>query len=477
MTLSALALAVALGRAPTSSPASPSPLPNDLLAFQAASSTESLALTLDLTRGVALTDQSTDKACRLKFAGLTRDRLPLLDPILPDSLLPHLHWGQDGNDPVLEIPWTYRLPVHVRQEGLSPVRIMVTLDKLFTEVASQSVAPGLVHESWRRCTAAGPLSIHVLDVDLKVSGLRVAPVLAEGRDGHFGLEPVSKMTRRVGAAAAVNGTYFGWGGQPLGLLMIGGQLVSGPIFARTTLALSGAHPFIERTALSAYLELPLGESLEVDGVNQPRWADMVAVYTDRNGKRTRTPAATGSFEAAIDAQGRVVATGSADTEIPPGGFVVSTTGPSAPWLVGLLVPGATASLHVPLSDYWEGVTEAIAGGPRLLSAGQITVNSDQERFPSDIAVGRAPRTAIGLKADGTLLIVTVDGRSPSHSIGLTLPETAQLLKELGATEAMNLDGGGSTTLVLDQKVQNRPSDGSERPVSNALCVWTAPPAP
>jgi len=87
-----------------------------------------------------------------------------------------------------------------------------------------------------------------------------------------------------------------------------------------------------------------------------------------------------------------------------------------------------------------------------------------------VAAGRAPRTAIGITADHRLFLVTVDGRQPHHSIGMTLWELAQFMVQLGCQEAVNLDGGGSTTFVVRGRVVNRPSDGRERPISNIIAV-------
>ena len=82
----------------------------------------------------------------------------------------------------------------------------------------------------------------------------------------------------------------------------------------------------------------------------------------------------------------------------------------------------------------------------------------------------APRTAAGVKKDGTVILLVVDGRS-SSSAGMTLQELASYLVKLGAWQAVNFDGGGSSEMVLDGKILNTPSDGRERPVSVGLGVF------
>ena len=94
----------------------------------------------------------------------------------------------------------------------------------------------------------------------------------------------------------------------------------------------------------------------------------------------------------------------------------------------------------------------------------------EEKIAADIAKGRAPRTALGIKKDGTLLRVGVDGRN-NNSAGLTLAELATYMLRLGAREAVNFDGGGSSVMAINGLVVNKPSDGKERPVSIGLGLF------
>ena len=95
---------------------------------------------------------------------------------------------------------------------------------------------------------------------------------------------------------------------------------------------------------------------------------------------------------------------------------------------------------------------------------------------------RHPRTAAGVTADGhTLILLAIDGRQPGHSLGVALPELADLMLELGAVDAVNLDGGGSTSFYLRRAdgsvVTNQPSGGKWRPVANHLGIWIGEPVP
>jgi hypothetical protein len=113
--------------------------------------------------------------------------------------------------------------------------------------------------------------------------------------------------------------------------------------------------------------------------------------------------------------------------------------------------------------------QAASGGPRLVRDGVISIENTSG-LPSAYSLN--PRTALGISQDRkTLILAVVDGRQPGFSEGMTGPEMGQLLIEMGAYQGMNFDSGGSSTFYLNGAVRNRPSDGSERRVANALAVW------
>jgi exopolysaccharide biosynthesis protein len=108
--------------------------------------------------------------------------------------------------------------------------------------------------------------------------------------------------------------------------------------------------------------------------------------------------------------------------------------------------------------------------PQLIKDGKIDVTWEKEGSTKSFFETRHPRTAVAKLKDGKFLMITVDGRSESSG-GIGLTDLASYLLELGVTDAMNLDGGGSTTMYLDGKIVNHPSDKEgERAVSDALIV-------
>lgn len=171
-------------------------------------------------------------------------------------------------------------------------------------------------------------------------------------------------------------------------------------------------------------------------------------------------------------------------------FGVTTTGtPSIAWIYNIgtgnnniysypaVSPNTEGSAPQPVPDenfptggsVWNTVS-AIGGSPMLLKAGNVSVTDVQELININNTSSR-PRSAIGYNANGIVLVLAVEGDNTSGGYaGLNLSELANLLKELSCTDAINLDGGGSTSLVIGNQLTVRPGDGTERPVVSAVLI-------
>jgi hypothetical protein len=159
---------------------------------------------------------------------------------------------------------------------------------------------------------------------------------------------------------------------------------------------------------------------------------------------------------------RPVARRESSGPIPDSSLVVAANGPDAIARADAWWAEAVAAQRATFRTGMHGRRELIRGSPMLLAAGDYG-------FPTTDDDGRHPRTAIGWDA-AQIWLVTVDGRRPGWSDGLTLVETAQLLRWLGATDALNLDGGGSTSFVGSGRLRNWPSGGSQRSVAAAVVL-------
>ena len=165
-------------------------------------------------------------------------------------------------------------------------------------------------------------------------------------------------------------------------------------------------------------------------------------------------------------------------EIPLDGFVVITRKENTPQILENFNIGDPVRFVITTTPDWAGMKMAVSGGGMVVVDGVIP-----ETFTHEVA-GRHPRTAVGVSEDGkTIYMVVVDGRQ-SHSIGMTMAELAEFMLEIGAYNALAMDGGGSSTIVSRKpgtsniRVQNKPSDGVQRRIPNAVGVFSlAPPTP
>jgi hypothetical protein len=350
------------------------------------------------------------------------------------------------------------------------------------ERRTEIVAPGIEHIEIKRGdfapgTDRDRWAIHVLWLD----PARTRLVLARAMDEAVGTETVSSLAARHGAVAGVNGGYFRttglYRGEPAGLLAFGARVWSEPSPRRTTLAVSNAGGRIRAAVtavdFAATLAAADGATHPVSGVDRPREVDELIVYGPEFHRTTLT--APGGIEALVE-NGRVASAidGAGSLPIPSAGFVVSAAGTAADWVRAHLKADSAVRLRTNLKYDPRPPFEPeflLGAGPRLIAAGLAATDSGLRFYPADFADNRHPRTAAGIRKDGRLALVTVDGRQPAKSVGMTIAELSALMLELGCDEAINLDGGGSTTMVVNGKVVNSPSDAAgERAVSDALLV-------
>jgi exopolysaccharide biosynthesis protein len=349
--------------------------------------------------------------------------------------------------------------------------LTVQAEKVLQPYVARELTDGVIHFRQYRKTKAGPMAINVLRVDPRRVDIKSLVVQRKG--GGFGRAKVSAIAKAYGALAAINGSFFSFkNNEPTGLMVVDGQIVSSSRYNRSVFGLRyDGTPFIDNARVRASVLLDDGRELPISRVNHAPGPNELNLYTPHFGRTTRTRIEPWRYEVAIDQTGTVIEVANGDLPIPRGGYVISANGSAYKPLVGALQPGSRALVYTQLSGEWEGVRYAVGGGPTILKDGKVQITAKQEAFGSHIASGRAPRTAIGYTRSGDALMVTVDGRQPKYSIGCTLNELARLMQSLGAYEAMNLDGGGSSTMVVEGKTVNKVSAGTERLVSNAIGVF------
>jgi uncharacterized protein YigE (DUF2233 family) len=344
-----------------------------------------------------------------------------------------------------------RLAHHVNRPLVSPLSVIPLL-------SSKVMAPGVIYRQYR----SGALSINVIDADLVQDTLQVRPVLACGCFNC--LTEVRHHARQSNAIAAVNANYFKKDGTPLGTLIIDKEWVSGPLYDRVSMGITASgYVKIDRVNLYGTLQTsnPEAPSVWVNNINQPRRSgSRLIVYTQRWGRYVRMPY-VGTL-VAVDKNGEVIDKGTQVMEIPWGGYVLCDSRQSP---VACLTKGDKVSIswHT-RPDNWDDVVQAVSGGPMLIRNNQLYLDLKDEQFKhSWTSSSIKARTAAGVTADNHLLLVTIEG-------GHTLWDMAKFLHKLGAVEAMNLDGGGSTTMVVNGVTVTRNANAYQRRVASALAI-------
>jgi hypothetical protein len=223
---------------------------------------------------------------------------------------------------------------------------------------------------------------------------------------------------------------------------------------------------------------PADRRMEIAGVDTTRHRGKLMLFTPAYHAHTDT--ARGGLEWVVRGNPLRVAgapQAAGKTPIPRDGFVLSYGGSTAPPPLSALTRGTRvelettyASLDAPNGEWARA--DAIVGGAGLLVRDGRTVSDwGPEQLALSFVATRHPRTLIGTHPDGSVWLVTVDGRQPQVSAGMTLPELQSLCVRLGLNQALNLDGGGSTTMWVQGQVVNSPSDAAgPRKVSDALLV-------
>ena len=333
----------------------------------------------------------------------------------------------------------------------------LNFDGLYTEM----VGPGLARREYVYWDSAGKISAYFIEADKNLYTIK--PVLARGRVP--GLQTTSGMSDMTDAVAAVNATYFAGNGDAIGMLKIDGDMAGTTYYRRTALGIGrDGKPFMGPVSYTG--TVTLGDvTLPVSGVDAERGEDNLTLYNHWYGSRTGTNE-YGMEYTVVD--GEVTAIHNGNSAIPKNGCVVSVHGSAAESFSGVQV-GDKAVISQEMSSPWNQAVYIMGAGPRLVQNGVVNVTAGDEQFPADIRYGRAPRSAVAILKNGNYLFGVVDGRQ-SSSRGLTLTDWAKLLVKMGAKDAMNLDGGGSSALVVGGLLQNSPSDGRERSVGSALII-------
>lgn len=325
--------------------------------------------------------------------------------------------------------------------------------------------------------------INILEINMDSSGVRILPVLSH--DLIYGFELLSEMADRKNAYAAVNGGFFRDFGLPSGMVVIDGDLISlstgqYPVFViedgKAGFREINSRLTVEYTRKASQEELAtdayeaggnISDILEVDNINFPAKGNQTVVYTRAYGKSNRAEARniTVRVEDGVVVK---IADYNREAEIPKNGMLISffDTKKYAGIELPIRVGDSVRFVHEPDMT---GDVMAYECGSWLVRDG-VAVVKDKDAWVG-VLTNRDPRTAVGIKDDGTVLLITVDGRQPGYSAGFTGKELAEYLINCGVRDAAMLDGGASTEMLLEGRLVSRPSHkGEERPLAGGILI-------
>ncbi len=346
------------------------------------------------------------------------------------------------------------------------------------------LANGVSYAQYRLRTTAGPLSINAILADPRESSTHFRVVLAQDHIVSNG-ETLSSMAARTGAIAGINGDYFDRGhtNEPLNIVMSDGVLYRSPgvrvALAEHTNGQISIGPFSwqgsaswneGRVTITSLNQWPPdgGAALILPSYGSPSprpevtFASLTPVSTTPDGTTYRVSAET-------------------DGNAPPNTLGLAF-GPAAMSQTTPPEVGETVLITSSLEPDGSEIVNAIGGGPRLLQGGDYTALTDLPHNDEHLE-RRLPLSGAARTSDGSLLLLEVDGRQPSFSVGLTRPEFAALLSAFDASDALCFDSGGSSTLVAQipgedvAHVRNHPSDGHERRIADGLFIYSNAPLP
>lgn len=307
-----------------------------------------------------------------------------------------------------------------------------------------------------------PLRVHAVEV--KLSDPRVQLDLAMAKESASTVERVSHIARRHGALAAINGSFFHGTtmDSSVGLVVRQGEIISDSGHRRTSLGIAPDGKMIMgipqvRTGLYVHQQ---DRFQRVNGVNQPRKYHQTVVYTPRFGEYTHTNI---YGREVVVRQGRVVRYSYGNTQIPEDGFVISAHGKGKE-IQDLYPLGSEISLETIQQGPWKKVNTILTGAPHLVKQGRIHNTFFQEKLQNSLKKPNS-RSAIGYTHNGKLLMVSVLPAKGNRGGGVTLTRLAQIMRRMGAYEAMALDGGGSTSMYVPHAIEY-----AHRPVTNALII-------
>ncbi len=392
--------------------------------------------------------------------------------ITQEGFVKKVTWKKEPNKTLFEIKRPYYTPVNLISQEKPPALVLELPRKFFNKETSY-LKPGIKRHLIRTVNNRGPVIAHVLEIDLSRKNISVKVGFPDEDKIKF-KDTLSNIVKKKKAYAGINANYFDVKvGNPLGTLITDSTWLIGPVYDRAAIGFSKDNMvYIDQVMLLGDVTIYRGfrkkpfSKFEIDGLNIPfslykkvglytlNWDNKIVLPKDKVGVIVRDD--------------NVKKISSDIAEIPKDGYVLVS---DRKYVLNYLKKKDHLGIVWNSTPDWSDIAEAVSGGPYLIKNGEVFVDLHAQHFKFANKDTYAPRSAAGVDNAGNLFLIAVDGRRSGYSVGVTLQELAEMLNKLNLKNAINLDGGGSTTLVVDKKIINTLSERHERKISNALLIY------
>jgi hypothetical protein len=354
----------------------------------------------------------------------------------------------------------------------NPQRLVIDIQASLPEQRSIVWAPGILRKEQVITLGDKQYPVLWLALNPKVSGLTLQPIWGN-RNALLGIHPLITIAQESQAAAAINAGFFNRDNQtPLGAIRQNGKWVSSPILNRGAVAWNSQGQFqMGRLSLQQSLTTSSGQRLSLVSLDSGYPQKGIARYTPTWGP-TYTPIL--ATEKIITVIGDRIVSAQASSSaksfpIPINGYllVLRSFDPGNVLAIATQVQIETSTFPTSFNAF----PNILGAGPLLVSNSQVVVNPLGEQFRPPFDTQAAPRSGIGQTADGTILLAATHNRLGGP--GPTLQEWALIMQKLGSVNALNLDGGSSTSLYLGGQLLDRHAVTAAR-VQNAIGVFWQP---
>lgn len=357
----------------------------------------------------------------------------------------------------------------------TPNRLLIDIGSTALETKTILWAPGLRWQQQMIGISSGQFPVMSLEIDQRQPGVKVKPILSNGITV-VGTAPLASVAQRFQAAAAINAGYFNRNTQlPLGAIRKDARWLSGPILNRGAIAWNDDGQFtIAHLRLQETLRTSTGQTLPVVylnsgyvgagvyrhtrewGANYTNILDREVIVTVQNNQVIR--------------QQRTTAAGKTVVPIPDNGYVLVIRSDEA--VLNALGMGTALQIDaLTVPSEFNQYENIVGAGPILVQNQQIVMNAEAEQFSKAFIQQAAPRSVIATTPAGNLLLVAIHNKPNGR--GPTLAETAQIVQRMGVKNALNLDGGSSTSLYLGGQLVDRSPSTAAR-VNSGIAVFIQP---